>query len=285
MSKKPYRIVIIEDSPEDREFYRRSIARKHEEDYKFWETGSVEEGLRLCQELRPDCVLLDYQLSDIDGLEFLDRFPAVVEGAAIPIVMLTGHGNEAVAVQAMKKGVHDYLVKGLSGEGLHQVVRAAIDNGILRRRLEAQRLDLERLAAERLSLIAELERHAGALAETNRCKDEFLAMLAHELRNPLAAINNSATLMTRSGVKEHIDYSANTILRQTKHLVRLIDDLLDVSRINLGKIELRRDVIDVTPILESAVETVKATRRRKKTDAPRHRGPGKSLGPRRCHSS
>ena len=62
-----------------------------------------------------------------------------------------------------------------------------------------------------------------------------------------------------SDVKEHIDSSANDIIwRQTKHLVRLIDDLLDVSRINLGKIELRRDVIDATPILESAVQTVKA---------------------------
>ncbi len=49
----------------------------------------------------------------------------------IPIVMLTGHGNEAVAVQAMKKGVHDYLVKGLNTEGLHLVVRAAIDQGVL----------------------------------------------------------------------------------------------------------------------------------------------------------
>ena len=165
-------IVIIEDSPEDREFYRRSIARKHEEDYVFWETDSVEEGLRLCQELNPDCVLLDYQLSDADGLEFLDRFPTAVGEAPIPIVMLTGHGNEAVAVQAMKKGVQDYLVKGPDADGLHQVVRAAIDKGILRRRLEASKLalDLERLAAERLSLIAELERHAAALAETNRAK-------------------------------------------------------------------------------------------------------------------
>ena len=104
MSEKPYRILIIEDSPEDREFYRRRIAQGREQDYHFWETGSGEEGLRLCREVVPDCVLLDYQLPDLDGLEFLDRFQAAVGEATVPIIMLTGHGNEAVAVQAMKKG-------------------------------------------------------------------------------------------------------------------------------------------------------------------------------------
>ena len=154
----------------------------------------------------PDCVLLDYQLSDLDGLEFLDRFPAAVGGATIPIVMLTGHGNEAVAVQAMKKGVHDYLVKGLNSDGLRQVVQAAIDKAILRRQIEEQRQDLERLSAERLALIAELKQHAAALSEANIRKDEFLAMLAHELRNPLAAISNAATLLTMTDDKEHIDH-------------------------------------------------------------------------------
>ena len=82
-------------------------------------------------------------------------------------------------------------------------------------------------------------------------------MLAHELRNPLAAMGNAVVLSTRSGLQEHIDWSMEVINRQIKHLTRLIDDLLDVSRINRGKIELRRDVLDATPILDSAVETVR----------------------------
>jgi signal transduction histidine kinase len=257
MSGNPYRILIIEDSVEDRVFYRRHIAKGHEENYSFFETASAEEGLRLCRELTPDCVLLDYQLPDMDGLEFLDRLSIIVRQATIPIIMLTGRGNEEVAVQAMKKGIHDYLVKGLNTNGLRQVVHSAIDQGVLRRQIASQRQELERMAEERLSLIAELKLHTAALSDANIRKDEFLAMLAHELRNPLAAISNAANVLTITDHKEEIDHSNHVIRRQTKHLSRLIEDLLDVSRISLGKIELRQTVIDITAILDSAVEAIK----------------------------
>jgi PAS domain S-box-containing protein len=95
------------------------------------------------------------------------------------------------------------------------------------------------------------------LRENDKRKNEFLAMLAHELRNPLAAIGNAVMLSTHSGLQEHFAWSMDVINRQIKHLTRLIDDLLDVSRISRGKIELRRDILDVTPILDSAVETVR----------------------------
>ncbi len=258
MSGVPYRILIIEDCPEDRELYRRRIARDQEQDYLFFETSSAEEGLRLCRDLSPDCVLLDYQLPDMDGLEFLDRFPNDPAGTIVPIIMLTGHGNEEIAVHAMKKGIHDYLVKGLNSEGIHQVVHAAIDQGILRRQIESQRRELERMAEERLTLIAALEHRTAALSESNARKDEFLAMLAHELRNPLAAIENAATILSMADSREDLDCSNHIIRRQSKHLARLIEDLLDVSRINLGKIELRRATFEATPVLESAVQAVKA---------------------------
>src|SRR4051794_18406069 len=186
MNEGPYRILIIDDSPEDRAVYRRCIAPGLAQGYCFREAGSGEEGLRLCREAKPDCILLDYQLPDLDGLEFLDRFRAEIGEAHVAVIMLTGHGNEAVAVQAMKKGAYDYLVKGLNSDGLGQAVQSAIDKSLLRRKIEEQRLELESLTTERVRLIAELEQQAAALTEANQRKDEFLAMLAHELRNPLA---------------------------------------------------------------------------------------------------
>ena len=255
MSEKPYRILIIEDSPEDREVYRRRIAQGREQDYLFWETGSGEEGLRLCREVVPDCVLLDYQLPDLDGLEFLDRFQAEAGGSDRPIVMLTGHGNEAVAVQAMKKGAHDYLVKGLDSDNLRSAIQAAIDKGLLRRQVDEQRRELDGLLAERLQLIADLQIHADALAVANRRKDEFLAMLAHELRNPLAPIYNSLELLRMLCPKQpDLEMARDVIDRQVQQMKRLIDDLLDVSRISRGKLELRRERVNLAAVVSYAIE-------------------------------
>ena len=95
------------------------------------------------------------------------------------------------------------------------------------------------------------------LRGNDRRKDEFLAMLAHELRNPLAAISNATRLIVGGGFAEHGAWSLGVIGRQLHHLTRLIEDLLDVSRISRGKIELRRDLIEASSILDSAAATVR----------------------------
>jgi PAS domain S-box-containing protein len=109
---------------------------------------------------------------------------------------------------------------------------------------------------ERKRLERELRRRISELAETDRRKDEFLAMLAHELRNPLAAISNAVQLTGRFGDPELTEWSVKVINRQIKHLARLIDDLLDVSRITRGKIQLRNERVDLATIIESVVESV-----------------------------
>ena len=93
--------------------------------------------------------------------------------------------------------------------------------------------------------------------EAERRKDEFLAMLAHELRNPLSAINGAAQLFGKLETEEELEWAKEVVLRQVKHLARLIDDLLDVSRISRGKIGLRKEPIDLSPVVGSAVEAVR----------------------------
>jgi PAS domain S-box-containing protein len=105
---------------------------------------------------------------------------------------------------------------------------------------------------------AERERLYQELRENDARKDEFLAMLAHELRNPLAAIAGAVAVANRAGDdRDRVDWSLELVGRQVKHLSRLIEDLLDVSRINRGKIDLRVGLIEATPLLESAVEGVR----------------------------
>jgi signal transduction histidine kinase/CheY-like chemotaxis protein len=110
--------------------------------------------------------------------------------------------------------------------------------------------DRKRTEQDRQRLFEQLQEH-------DKQKNNFLAMLAHELRNPLAAISNSVLLMSLTDDKGSLDQSTQTIQRQTRHLSRLIDDLLDISRINLGKFELRREIFDATAILDSAAHTVR----------------------------
>jgi signal transduction histidine kinase/ActR/RegA family two-component response regulator len=94
-----------------------------------------------------------------------------------------------------------------------------------------------------------------ALREMNRRKDEFLAMLSHELRNPLAPIRSAVQILRNHDGGAELDWARRVIERQTRHLVRLVDDLLDVSRMVRGQIVLQKDTIDVADVVRHAVET------------------------------
>ena len=110
----------------------------------------------------------------------------------------------------------------------------------------------------------ESQRSALILEEANRRKDEFLAMLAHELRNPLAPIRNASEILARKLANDpQMKRTVNLVKRQVTHLARLVDDLLDVSRITQGRIELRRAPQELAPILAQARESVEPLLREK----------------------
>jgi PAS domain S-box-containing protein len=96
-----------------------------------------------------------------------------------------------------------------------------------------------------------------ALKDADRRKDEFLAILAHELRNPLSAISNAAQVALRTTDQEELAWSKDVIARQANILARLVDDLLDVSRITLGQLHLHKEPIDVVPVITRAVDSIR----------------------------
>jgi signal transduction histidine kinase/DNA-binding response OmpR family regulator len=119
------------------------------------------------------------------------------------------------------------------------------------------------MALDRARLIDELRRRARELAEIDQRKDEFLAMLGHELRNPLAPILNGVEILTRPGAPEEARRRAlEAAGRQVRHLVHLVDDLVDVSRIRTGKIELRRERVELARVIQDAVTAVDPVLRR-----------------------
>ncbi len=118
---------------------------------------------------------------------------------------------------------------------------------------------------ERMRLESELRQRNEELAIAAQRKDEFLAMLGHELRNPLAPIRNAVHLLRLIGPAEpRLEQARDLIDRQVTHMVRLVDDLLDVSRITRGKISLRKERVDLTAVVQQAVEAARPLITRKR---------------------
>ncbi|MBC7969343.1 MAG: PAS domain-containing protein [Verrucomicrobia bacterium] len=149
MNTQLHRIVlIVEDSPEDRELYRRYLLHDRDYDYTIIEASLGEEGLNLWRQHQPDAVLLDYRLPDLDGLEFLAALQTQESQTPLPIVMMTGVGSETIAVQAIKAGAQDYLVKGqITPEGLKLALDATIKTVQLQTQLQ-ERIDRERVVTQ-----------------------------------------------------------------------------------------------------------------------------------------
>ncbi len=193
--------------------------------------------LEVIRTRRPALVLLDVKLPDLDGREVCTRIKG--DPATSDIVVLqtsASHIESHDRVASLEAGADGYLVEPIEPEELVANVRAL---------LRMRQAEEERRAA------------LDALREADRRKDEFLAMLAHELRNPLAPIRNAVEILRRSDKPETLATARELIGRQTEHLARLVDDLLDMSRIASGKVTLQKRPSRLGALVDSAVETVR----------------------------
>ena len=137
MTNQTYTVLIVEDLPAHRELFRHSLLTGANCDYRILEAESVKIGLELCRSSPIDAILLDYSLPDGDGLGFLTKLHAESNGSSPPVVMVTGRGDESIAVQAIKLGAEDYLAKfDLTPTRLQLAVSGAIENARLRLQLQ-----------------------------------------------------------------------------------------------------------------------------------------------------
>lgn len=145
MSTSLLKILVVDDCREDRYTYRRFLEQSKDLSYTILETKTGEEGLALTREESPVCILLDYRLSDITGLEFISKFSAYPDANYTAIVMLTGQGDEVVAVTALKGGAMDYLVKEhLTAGALCRAISNAVEKVQMRREMQKRHEDLVR---------------------------------------------------------------------------------------------------------------------------------------------
>jgi signal transduction histidine kinase len=248
------RLLIVDDSPEDCVSYQRQLRGADEFTFQLAHTSA--QGLTECRTTLPDCILLDFNLPDGDGLEFLQQLRQEHGELSPAVVMLTGQGNETVAVQAMKLGAQDYLIKETANGNLRQCIHNSIRYVTLRREVERQRMELINLNESQAQLLTELKQKADDLSDADRRKNEFLAILAHELRNPLGPIRNAALIMqiANTAPSPETKLASTIIERQVAHMSRLIDDLLDVSRIVRGKVRLQLQTLDLAQLIKSTAE-------------------------------
>lgn len=167
----PLSLLVIDDSPDDRDAYRRYLGTSPLFDFSILEAETLEEGVRLCGSKNPEGVLLDYYLPDGEGLEFLERVPSDDAHVRFFTIMLTGQGSEVVAAQAINLGATDYLPKWLMGqEMLCQVVHSAYERLVLRRAVLKEQREKEQVVAQLRDALSEVKRLSGLLPICAHCK-------------------------------------------------------------------------------------------------------------------
>jgi signal transduction histidine kinase len=238
----PLRILIVDDDQVDRMAVRR-LLRQAAIDAEIAECGDPASALQALAAGGLDCVLLDYHLPGVDGVSFLRNLRR--DGYSVPVVALTGQGDEELAVELMKAGAADYLNKNtLTAERLQRSLRYAL---ALHQAEEERRLLREREQQARLQAQA-----------ANRAKDEFLATLSHELRTPLNAILGWSRMLADGHLDPSTARRAIAIIeRNTKLQAQLIDDLLDISRIITGKLRLQLRPVSIRSIVDAALDSVR----------------------------
>ena len=253
------RLLVVDDE----ESLRITTAAIFENEGYIVDTASSgDEAVDLMNQADYDLVLTDLHMEGGDGLSVLNR---IRSHAPLTIsVVLTGFASVESAIAALQEGAYDYLVKPCDIESMKHTIRRGVEHRRLmlaeqkaRSDLQQLNLDLERRIEERT---AELKRLNVELAEANRAKDVFLATLSHELRTPLTPVVGWIKLL-RSGTldEKSVAQALDAIERNAWLQSRLIDDLLDTSRIATGKLHFEPKPTDLNVAVKAAVDTVRTS--------------------------
>ncbi|MBD0385553.1 MAG: response regulator [Nostoc sp. C3-bin3] len=237
------RILLADDNADMRDYLKHLLQ-------PYYEVEVVTNGvaaLAAADRQIPDLVLSDIMMPGVDGLQLLRQLRSQSSTCEVPIILLSARAGEESRVEGLEMGADDYLIKPFSARELLARVRANLELSRLRKQAQAERAERIQQQAARVEAEA-----------ANRMKDEFLQVLSHEIRTPLNGMLGWVKMLSQGKLDRATTARAlETIERNAKAQAKLVDDLLDVSRIIRGELQLEKHSLSLISVIKEAIETVR----------------------------
>lgn len=251
-------VLVVEDNPDMNRFIVDTLILEYRTEVAL----NGVEGLNKAVGLHPDLIVTDVMMPQMSGDQMINEIRKHPELNDTPIVVLTGKAGDEHRVKLLQEGAQDYLMKPFATEEL----RARIGNliqikrarDLLQRELNTRSQDVVSLAQELTAHRKQLQQLIKELEVSLRLKDDFLATVSHELRTPMTSVVGWARILRAKRLdKDAYEKALETLERNAMAEVDLIDDLLDISRITRGNLRIKVEVVQVAPIIESALESIR----------------------------
>jgi two-component system, sensor histidine kinase and response regulator len=234
----PATILVVDDNVQNRALAQATL---EDEGYRVVLAAGGEAGVAAFERERPDCVLLDVRMPDVDGPTACERIRALAGGRDTPIVFVTAQRDVDTFDRTVRAGGDDFMTKPFRPNELVARVEAA--------------LKLRRLATERSELYGQVKQQRDDLQRLQLQKEQLVAFLVHDLKNPVNAIDLQVELMLRDrDASERSRRAATKIREEGRSLIRMITTLLDIAKADEGRLDPVRRPIDLAPLVTSVLE-------------------------------
>lgn len=259
MSPDPSKILIVDDLPENLQALEALL--RHDQ-RAIYQAASGEQALALLLEHEFALAILDVQMPGMDGFELAEVMRSTTRTRHIPIVFVSAAGRELdYAFKGYESGAVDFMYKPLDADAVRSKVNVFVALDQQRRETRRQVLALEQSRHEQEVLLRELNQTQQELQRSLRMRDEFMSLVAHELRTPLNTLfleTQMRSLQLKRGNTaafggQQMEAMIQRDERQIKSMIRLIDDMLDVSRMRSGKLSIRPAKVELMCLLERVV--------------------------------
>lgn len=259
MNQDPSKILIVDDLPENLQALEALL--RHDQ-RAIYQAASGEQALALLLEHEFALAILDVQMPGMDGFELAEVMRSTTRTRHIPIVFVSAAGRELdYAFKGYESGAVDFMYKPLDADAVRSKVNVFVALDQQRRETRRQVLALEQSRHEQEVLLRELNQTQQELQRSLRMRDEFMSLVAHELRTPLNTLfleTQMRSLQLKRGNTaafggQQMEAMIQRDERQIKSMIRLIDDMLDVSRMRSGKLSIRPAKVELMCLLERVV--------------------------------